>query len=516
MSAEKSIGLCPSCEREGPLGRPCPQPVCLRRGYHHIPTDNVLEMSRSGLLDPVLGQLWGDYLIVQKLGGGGVGNVYLALQFPIGMKAALKLLDNGNGPPNEALTDRFRGEAAALARLSHPNIVRLLKFGSHYGRPYLVMEYVEEGRTLREEMLRGMEPEKALRILNQLINALESAHAAGVIHRDIKPPNIMLQRVPGEEAYVRLVDFGLAKFLDDGDQTRFLAGTPSYMAPEQILRKGIGPWSDWYAVGAIAFEMITQRRPYPGDSADEVIALKRDLEYDPCQNLQDLHLPFAVEHFLRRALAHDPNQRLRDASSMRVSLSAAFEALAGPLQGIPASPEYEQTLDRYGSSLEMLGELRRRPLKAGVGLLVLGFALLGVLLTLLLSEPAPTITPQSKALSSSAPDVMMVQAEPLDAAPTPKLDLSIEDLSRPAPPPQPKPPKLPTPYELALERARSRRGLATAEALLRALRESKDVKALRRQARKEPLFLRLNHPEINRILRISPKKAPAGLEMKRL
>ncbi|MCA9547347.1 MAG: protein kinase, partial [Myxococcales bacterium] len=184
MSAPAADGFCPSCEGHGAIGSPCVAATCLKRGYHHIP-HAYRHVIDTRTVDPLIGQQWGDFLIVDRVGSGGVGNVYLALQQPIGLPAALKVL--GQTETDDHEEQRFRAEATALARLNHPNIVRLLKFGHHEERPYLVMEYVKDGRTLKADMRRGMSAEASLSVVHQLIDALEAAHAAQVVHRDIKP-----------------------------------------------------------------------------------------------------------------------------------------------------------------------------------------------------------------------------------------------------------------------------------------------------------------------------------------
>jgi serine/threonine protein kinase len=118
-------------------------------------------------------------------------------------------------------------------------------------------------------------------VLEQVLNALEAAHALDIVHRDIKPDNVMLQSVPGDPCFVRVLDFGLARFLESQRETSLLLGTPAFMAPEQVTREGIGPWTDLYALGVLAFEMLTGRRPFDGETPQEVLAKKLDPDFDP-------------------------------------------------------------------------------------------------------------------------------------------------------------------------------------------------------------------------------------------
>ena len=291
-----------------------------------------------GAQDPVVGRLVGDYLIVDKLGEGGFGKVYLALQRPLyRLAAALKLMELGQADAEMAgrMVRKFEGEATALAVLNHPNIVRLLKYGAHEGAPFLVMEFVTGGRTLLSEVeahaLRGeeMTGERVHRILLQVLDGLEAAHAQGVWHRDIKPENIMLQAVAGNADFVRILDFGLAKLADDGSRTSTAMGTPAYMAPEQMDRHGLGPWTDLYALGVIAFELITARRPFPGQSWKEILAQKLDPQYDPTSQLGGLNLPQTGLDFFRRALARRVEDRFRTTAAFRAGLEAFLGASAG-------------------------------------------------------------------------------------------------------------------------------------------------------------------------------------------
>lgn len=477
-------GRCPSCEGTGTVAAPCATPRCQRRGYHFIPAEWFAAIDHTGLVDPVLGQMRGDYLVVGVLGSGGLGKVYHALQWPIGLAAALKLLGNGHEPPDPHAVERFRGEAMALARLTHPNIVRLLKFGVHDGVPYLVMEYVEGSRTLRDlQRRRELDPESALRVLLQILSALEDAHARNIIHRDIKPPNVMVQAVPGEPFFVRLVDFGLAKFTEEGDDTRQLAGTPSYMAPEQIDRTNIGPWTDLYAVAVIAFELMTRRRPFPGTSSEDVLRLKRQADYSPLDQVADLELPGPARAFFLRALAPDPADRYADAADFRAALQGAFgSANATAAWVIPpdlleaAIAEAEAEVEPEPTSLQMRGESftapSRRPARRR-GALFVAFAaaaLVVIAVGLMVRPSEPDVPPAAPTALATSP------AAPADAA------LSADA----SPPPDAQPPDAGlAPYDRALARAREGDRAGAADALQAALEGADDAEAMARRAKAE-------------------------------
>ncbi len=313
-------GICPSCETGGPAGEPCSNEVCARRGYHYVPSDYY--SGTAGHPDPLIGRRLDDYLLVRRIGRGGFGSVYLGLQMPIQLKCAVKVLHESlDGRPDaDALLSRFRGEAEALARLNHPNIVRLLRFGEVGGRPYIVMEFVD-GRPLRDEMARARAEGTPLsrkvvdHLLVQALHGLEGAHQLGIVHRDIKPENILIQQVVGNPWYVRIVDFGLAKFLAHGSQTSVLSGTPVYMAPEQLRGQGIGPPCDVYALGVMTYELLTNRPLFEESSSDAVLAHKLDRSYDILAHADGTGLSPAERNFLARALAHLPSQRFPTAGA---------------------------------------------------------------------------------------------------------------------------------------------------------------------------------------------------------
>ena len=317
----------------GLIASPCAAASCARRGYHHLPPD-----AATGGDDALPGRMVGKYLVASPLGRGGFGRVYRAIQLPAGKPVALKLLDDVVGPDPEALAVRlrlFEGEARALAALSHPNIVGMLDYGTHDGRPYLAMELVDHGVTLREAL--RVEDGAALRdaVLPQLLNGLQAAHDAGVVHRDLKPENIMLQRVVGHPRLARILDFGLAKLAgESGASASIVGGSPAYMAPEQAAGGRIGPWSDLFALGLIAFEMTWGRTPYGARGPSEILARKLDPDYDPTYSLRDEGVDGEVVDFFGRALASDPDERFQSVQSFR----SALDAISLDDHGSPGPP----------------------------------------------------------------------------------------------------------------------------------------------------------------------------------
>lgn len=333
----EAIGKCPSCDEPGEVGRACEGVACVKRGYHFIPLNFWERAHRGGNQpDPLIGLFMGDFLLVDTVGAGGFGKVCLGLQTPLfRLRGALKLLEFPNNDPEfqRALLEKFQGEAEVLAGLSHPNIVRLIKYGIHDKRPYLVMEYLENGLTLRDEMYRRAQNKRGFNrddlglIFRQMLNGLAAAHAQQIIHRDLKPENIMLQRVVGNPAHLRILDFGIAKFVEGQTDTQWPLGSPSYMAPEQVSLQNLGTWTDLYAVGVMFFEMLTGRRPFPGSSDEAIMAKKLKGDFDPFEQVSDLNLPEAAVTFMRRAMSREPADRQQTIAEFRKELDIALAAL---------------------------------------------------------------------------------------------------------------------------------------------------------------------------------------------
>ncbi|MFO0750020.1 MAG: protein kinase [Myxococcota bacterium] len=338
---ETRPGLCIRCDARGIAGTPCETRSCKKTRTHLLPEEYAARAHEPAFLsDPMMGRVLDDWLVVDLLGRGGFGQVYLVLQLPILLKAALKLLHRDPPSPEEtpaqalarrAAATQFTGEAQALATLTHPGIVRLLKFGHFEGAPYLVMEFAPgrvlanamEGDPSTNEVYR---PDNAQHILRQLVNALEAAHAHGIVHRDIKPANMVLQNLPGDPYFLRVLDFGIAKFLSEGSKTSLSAGTPIYMAPEQFDRAKIGPWSDLYAVGVMTYELIFGQAPFSAPTVERVLARKLAPDADPLRDIRG-HVSPAIESFFARALARRPEDRYASTSEMRVGLESLFTAV---------------------------------------------------------------------------------------------------------------------------------------------------------------------------------------------
>ena len=268
----------------------------------------------------LIGQSLGRYHILEQLGKGGMATVYKAYDTNLEREVAVKVIRREAFPPEQSdqLLKRFEREAKALAKLVHPNIVAVIDYGSQDDNPYLVMEYMPGG-TLKQKLGKPMPWPEAVRLLLPVARALQFAHSQGIIHRDVKPSNILLT----ESGDPMLTDFGIAKILEAGEATQLTAtgvgiGTPDYMAPEQWTGT-FGPQTDIYSLGVVLYQMVTGRLPFIADTpAAVLIKHARDPLPRPKSFVPDL--PDAVEQLLIKALAKEPENRFRDMGAFAEAL----------------------------------------------------------------------------------------------------------------------------------------------------------------------------------------------------
>ena len=329
-------GICPNCGGVGAVGAVCAERVCAQTGYHCIPDAYAARARVGGLSrDAYIGRSIDDYLIVGPVGEGGFATVYLGLQVPVMMKSAVKLMRkfSGEGTHGKILLEKFEAEARALAGLAHPNIVRLYRFGTWETLPYMAMEYVENGRTLRAEIVRRAGESgffmvaEVRHVFNQILNALAAAHSCNLIHRDIKPENVMIQDVHGDPLHVKILDFGVAKIVSETANTTMVQGTPAYMAPEQFRGRDIGPWTDVYATGAILAEVLTGHRAFAARTPQELLMEKRSETYDPIRALSEAGLPDYVTTLLEVAVAQEIGDRFPTVAAFQDRMNAVFDRL---------------------------------------------------------------------------------------------------------------------------------------------------------------------------------------------
>jgi hypothetical protein len=280
--------------------------------------------------DPLIGRVIdGRYRLEALLGTGGLGAVYRATQLRLDRAIAVKVLHEHHAA-NEQLRARFDREARSLAALSHPNVVPVVDCGVDDDTPYLVMELME-GKSLEDALTLGIDIERALHIAIEVASALAYTHERGIIHRDLKPGNIFLQATPDGREAVRVLDFGLAKFLTstEGDLTRagMIMGTPAYIPPEQASGDRITPATDVYSLGVVVFEMVTGTVPFEGETV-EVIRQHMTLELPSIATRRSaFHGMRELDALIARACAKEPQARFVDGAAFRAALIDVRSAL---------------------------------------------------------------------------------------------------------------------------------------------------------------------------------------------
>ena len=245
----------------------------------------------------------GRYRLERKLGHGGMATVYLARDDDLNRPVAIKLLAE-NLAGDRAFRERFLREARLAARLSHPNVVTVYDAGeAEDGRPYIVMEYVP-GTTLAE--LGRVEPGEAVGLALQACRGLAHAHAAGLVHRDVKPQNLLLR----EDGTVKVADFGIARAAETTALTQAgtVLGTAAYLSPEQALGEQVTAAADVYSLGAVLYELLSGRPPYAFDSLADLAAKQTSGQITPVGELAP-GVPRGVEDAVMRALARNPSYR---------------------------------------------------------------------------------------------------------------------------------------------------------------------------------------------------------------
>src|SRR5437764_3291371 len=291
----------------------------------------------NGQPDSLIGATIGHYRILKRIGAGGMGEVYLASDINVARTAALKVLPAHLTDNTERLR-RFEQEARAVAGLNHPNIMTIYEVGGDDSTRYIASELIE-GETLHERLAHGrMELHDAIEIATQVASALAAAHTAGVVHRDIKPQNIMLR----PDGYVKVLDFGIAKLAEqelsptitEAKALRFMEtnvgsilGTISYMSPEQARGVSADKRTDIWSLGGVIYEMIAGHPPFTGDTPREVISSIVENEQSPLTR-ESKDVGRELQQIVSKALRKNPEERFQSANEML----GAFKAFRHQLE----------------------------------------------------------------------------------------------------------------------------------------------------------------------------------------
>jgi serine/threonine-protein kinase len=323
--------------------------------------EDVVERTDSGRADdPLIGRILdGRYRVGPRIARGGMATVYQATDLRLDRTVAIKVMHAGLGDDPEFVA-RFEREARSAARLSHHNVVAVFDQGDDHGTLFLVMEYVP-GLTLRDLIRKEapMDPGKALGLIEPVLSALAAAHTAGMIHRDVKPENVLLATDPDTGAgRIKVADFGLARAINAETQHTatggVLIGTVSYLSPELVVDGKADARSDVYAVGVLLYEMLTGQKPHQADSPIQV-AYKHVHEDIPAPSLRVPGLPAYVDALVARATARDKDLRPSDARVLLHQVRRVKQALdhgvvddpelTADLTPGPGNPQVEHDLD---------------------------------------------------------------------------------------------------------------------------------------------------------------------------
>ncbi|HEV8592883.1 MAG TPA: serine/threonine-protein kinase [Pyrinomonadaceae bacterium] len=293
------------------------------------------------------------YEILSPIGSGGMGEVFLARDLKLDRRVALKFL-NERFSKEEELLNRFIQEAKAASALNHPNILTVYEIGEHDGAHYISAEFID-GKTLRERMRSRLTFDDTLSIMIQTAEALSAAHQAGIVHRDVKPENIMVR----SDGYVKVLDFGLAKLTEinntgDEDETKKLVktnpgvvmGTVTYMSPEQARGKPTDARSDVFSFGSVLYEMLVGKVPFAGETVTDVLSSIISTEPQPITSLAP-HLPRELQRIVQKTLKKKRDQRYQSTRDLLMDLKELRDELQIEAKldqtAVPSTPEASRT-----------------------------------------------------------------------------------------------------------------------------------------------------------------------------
>lgn len=411
--------LCPACRTPVAEG----SAFCSRCGAG-------LTATSGNQADPLIGAVIDNrYRVVERLGQGGMGAIYLAEHVGIGKRVAVKVLRSHLRSQPE-LVRRFRREALLVSKLTDPHTITVFDFGVWEGLIYLAMEYLrgeDLGRVLDREG--RLPPARALAIAHQMCSSLAEAHEIGLVHRDLKPENVYLLRTNNDEEWVKVLDFGLAKTVreaPEGDSPRgeasfqtghgALLGTPYFMAPEQVRGDPVDARTDIYALGALIYRMLSGEYPHTGRTPLQVLESHLSGVFRPLsESAPGLRLPDGSEALLRRMLSRDPEGRpgsMREVAEALMTISRrAASSTSQPEQAAEwahqtwegARPEVAPVQPAEGPTRDEVDRFERSLRRRGqAAMLVLGLALAGLGAALW------------GALRGEAPEALRQEVEPND------------------------------------------------------------------------------------------------------
>jgi eukaryotic-like serine/threonine-protein kinase len=322
-----AMSTCPTCSEEGPPGAL----FCGSCGSRL-----VLDPARDAKADPLVGQtIKGTYLIQQKIGGGGMGDVYKAIHTKLDSPVALKIVKPAL-LGHTAMVHRFQREARAASKLHHPNVVAVTDFGqSEDGMLFMVMEYVA-GKSLAQVIADDapISERRVVHIAAQILSALAEAHANQILHRDLKPENVMIERRRDVRDSVKVLDFGIAKVLAAGagastlTQAGLVCGTPGYMSPEQLRGGDVDARSDLFSLGVVLYEMLTHKLPFDAQTPMEMLHKHLSEPIPPPSKRRGRPVSPELEGLVLQALSAARDARPASAEAMRGELLGAALSLA--------------------------------------------------------------------------------------------------------------------------------------------------------------------------------------------
>ncbi len=416
--------------------------VCPQCGGEYETSDRFCPKDGSPLRpksggDPLVGRVIADrYLILARLGEGGMGRVYLAEHVKMNRQCAIKVMNPSLVNDSES-SQRFAREASNAARILHPNVAAVFDYGEADKVVYLVMEYVD-GESLSSILQKdgALDPRRAIDLARQVADGLHAAHELGIVHRDLKPDNVIVTRNRAGKEIAKVVDFGIAKAMNDSKEdaltkSGLVIGTPEYMSPEQLLGDPVDARTDVYALGCILFQSLTGNAAFAADTREQMI--RRRL-HEPAPHIRDLipALPARLDTLLVHMLARSPSDRVATAAEARDQLDPAL-TLSGwdprtMTQGIGDSSDATSIMPAAvitAPSDTQVGGAARPAKKGGRGMLVgslIGVVAVAAAVVFLVNRPhakAPVVPPPTPVQTDSAHTAPPVAATNPDTAGSP-------------------------------------------------------------------------------------------------